>query len=47
MLEPIATSMRPDGRTGEAIHRRQRLTASYMHLYFPSNPEAVARLFSR
>jgi cobyrinic acid a,c-diamide synthase len=46
-LAPIATSMRPDGRTGEAIHRRQRLTASYMHLYFPSNPEAVARLFSR
>ena len=47
MLEPIATSMRPDGRTGEAVYRRQRLTASYMHLYFPSNPEAVARLFSR
>lgn len=45
MLEPIATSMRPDGRTGEAVYRRQRLTASYMHLYFPSNPEAVARLF--
>ena len=44
-LAPIATSMRPDGRTGEAIYRRQRLTASYMHLYFPSNPEAVARLF--
>lgn len=45
-LAPIATSMRPDGRVGEAIYRRQRLTASYMHLYFPSNPEAVARLFS-
>jgi cobyrinic acid a,c-diamide synthase len=46
-LAPIATSMRPDGRVGEAIYRRQRLTASYMHLYFPSNPEAVAHLFSR
>lgn len=46
-LAPIATSMRPDGRVGEAIYRRQRLTASYMHLYFPSNPEAVAHLFGR
>ena len=46
-LDPIATSMRPDGRVGEAIYRSRRLTASYMHLYFPSNPEAVAALFSR
>ena len=46
-LQPIATSTRPDGRAGEAVYRRQRLTASYMHLYFPSNPKAVARLFSR
>jgi cobyrinic acid a,c-diamide synthase len=40
-----AQANRPDGRPGEAIYRRQRLTASYMHLYFPSNPEATARLF--
>lgn len=45
-LTPLAHSRRPDGRTGEAIYRHQRLTASYMHLYFPSNPDAVARLFS-
>ena len=44
-LAPLCTSRRPDGRTGEAVYRRQRLTASYMHLYFPSNPDAVARLF--
>ncbi len=44
-LLPLCTSTRPDGREGEAIYRRQRLTASYMHLYFPSNPDAVARLF--
>jgi len=44
-LVPLSTSTRPDGREGEAIYRHQRLTASYMHLYFPSNPEAVARLF--
>lgn len=29
----------------EAIYRVGRLTASYMHWYFPSNPEAAARLF--
>lgn len=30
---------------GEAIYRQERLTASYMHWYFPSNPAAAARLF--
>jgi len=44
-LAPLARAARPDGRAGEAFYRRQRLTASYMHLYFPSNPEAAARLF--
>ena len=44
-LAALAQATRPDGRSGEAIYRRQRLTASYMHLYFPSNPEAAARLF--
>ena len=44
-LVALARASRPDGRPGEAIYRRQRLTASYMHLYFPSNPEAAARLF--
>jgi len=46
-LSPLCVARRPDGRAGEAIFRRQRLTASYMHLYFSSNPEAVARLFGR
>ena len=31
---------------GEAIFRQQGLTASYLHLFFPSNPEAVAQLFT-
>lgn len=44
-LPVLARASRPDGRSGEAIYRRQRLTASYMHLYFPSNPQAAARLF--
>ncbi len=44
-LPVLARSSRPDGRQGEAVYRRQRLTASYMHLYFPSNPDATAQLF--
>ena len=31
--------------TPEAVYRQGRLTASYMHFYFPSNPEAALRLF--
>ena len=30
---------------GEAIYRVGSLTATYLHLFFPSNPEAVAELF--
>ncbi|MGR2737765.1 cobyrinate a,c-diamide synthase [Billgrantia sp. Q4P2] len=30
---------------GEAIYRQRRLTATYLHLFFPDNPAAVARLF--
>lgn len=30
---------------GEAIYRERNLTASYLHLFFPSNPEAIAALF--
>lgn len=44
-LAPLAQAVKPVGRGGEAIYRRRRLTASYMHFYFPSNPAAVARLF--
>lgn len=37
-----------EGRRGkpEAVFRRGRLHASYLHLYFPSNPLACARLFA-
>ena len=44
-LEPIARATRGAGRSTEAIYRVGRLTASYMHFYFPSNAEATARLF--
>lgn len=33
------------GTTSEAVYQQQRLTASYIHLYFPSNPDAVTQLF--
>lgn len=45
-LPPLCHAQTPDGRAGEAIYRQGRLTASYVHLYFPSNPMAVAALFS-
>lgn len=32
---------------GEAIYRYKRLTASYLHLYFPSNPSAIAEVLTK
>ncbi|AKU10429.1 cobyrinic acid a,c-diamide synthase [Azoarcus sp. CIB] len=45
-LAPLVRAQTPDGREGEAIYRQGRLTASYVHFYFPSNPMAVAGLFA-
>lgn len=46
-LEPIAHGHRQrHPAPGEAVVRAGRLTATYMHLFFPSNPEAVAALLS-
>ena len=45
-LLPIVRARTPDNRDGEAIYRLERLTASYVHFYFPSNPTAIAALFS-
>ena len=45
-LAPLTQGRRQrDGQPGEAVYRVGRLTASYLHLYFASNPEAAARLF--
>lgn len=42
----IATGRNPNGGgTAEAVYRVGRLTASYIHGYFASNPPAVAALF--
>ena len=45
-LEAIAYGKRSKHPApGEKIIRAKKLTASYLHLYFPSNPEAVVKLF--
>ena len=44
--ESIATASNPNrGPSGECVYRQQRLTASFVHFYFPSNPDAAVRLF--
>lgn len=43
---PCARGTCPNsGATSEAVYQKLRLTASYIHFYFPSDPAAVARLF--
>ncbi|UZE97481.1 cobyrinate a,c-diamide synthase [Alkalimarinus alittae] len=45
--EPIAYGRRQrHSAPGEAIYRCRQLTASYLHLFFPSNPSAIAELFN-
>ena len=43
-LAPLARAHDPRGAAGESVYRTNRLSASYVHLYFGSNPEAAARL---
>lgn len=46
-LQPIARGQSPNGGRGaEAVYRIGRLTASYVHFYFPSNPAATAALLA-
>jgi cobyrinic acid a,c-diamide synthase len=46
-LTPIAQGTNPNGgATAEAVYRVGHTTASYIHFYFPSNPDAVAALFT-
>jgi cobyrinic acid a,c-diamide synthase len=43
---PLATATNPNGAPSrEAVYRDRRLTASFVHFYFPSHPEAAMRLF--
>ncbi len=43
-LPPLVQAHTADGRSGEAIYRIKRLTASYVHFYFPANPLVAAAL---
>ena len=43
---PLVVTTNPDGGPSrEGVYRRARFTASFMHLYFPSNPDAAVALF--
>ncbi|HEX7814291.1 cobyrinate a,c-diamide synthase [Dyella sp.] len=43
---PVALTVNPDkGPSREGVYRHHRMTASFMHLYFPSNADAAMRLF--
>ncbi|WP_343627718.1 cobyrinate a,c-diamide synthase [Roseateles sp.] len=45
-LAPIATATNPNaGRATEALYAAGPLRASYIHHYFPSNPQAIAAFF--
>jgi len=44
---PVALATNPNGNhTHEAVYQKNRLTASYIHFYFPSNPSFIAELLS-
>jgi cobyrinic acid a,c-diamide synthase len=44
-VEPVRQTFKhPSQAPGEAVYRVGSLTASYFHAYFPSNPQAAARL---
>ncbi|GAA5074074.1 cobyrinate a,c-diamide synthase [Lysobacter panacisoli] len=45
-MPALASSHNPNGGPSrEAVYRQRRLTASFVHFYFPSNPQAAMRLF--
>jgi cobyrinic acid a,c-diamide synthase len=45
-LSAITYASNPNGNhTHEAVYRNSRLTASYIHFFFPSNPAAITELF--
>ena len=45
-MEPLATATNPNSAPSrEAVYRDRRMTASFVHFYFPSHPDAAIRLF--
>jgi cobyrinic acid a,c-diamide synthase len=46
-LTPVAQGLCPNaGPLREGVYQPKRLTAGYIHFYFPSSPEVVTHLFS-
>lgn len=46
-LTPTVNATRPDdGAPGEPVYRHGPIVATYLHAYWPSNPQAIAALFS-
>ncbi|MEO5558401.1 MAG: cobyrinate a,c-diamide synthase [Dokdonella sp.] len=44
--EALATATNPNGAPScEVVYRNRRMTASFVHFYFPSNPAAAMQLF--
>jgi len=42
----LAHATNPNGAPSrEAVYRDRRMTASFVHFYFPSQPDAAMRLF--
>jgi cobyrinic acid a,c-diamide synthase len=45
-VEPLALAVNPNkGPSKEAMYRQRRMTASFVHFHFPSNPVAAIGLF--
>jgi cobyrinic acid a,c-diamide synthase len=44
-LSPALYGHTQRGTPGEAVFRHRKLTATYIHFYWPSNPRAAAQLF--
>ncbi|GHA80627.1 cobyrinate a,c-diamide synthase [Cognatilysobacter bugurensis] len=44
-VAPLTVARNPNGGGTEAVYRDRRLTASFVHLYFPSGPDAALALF--
>ncbi len=42
-LEPLAYAVTPEGRQGEAVYQIDSILASYLHWYFPSNPQQISK----
>ena len=42
-LEPLQYAVTANGERGEAVYQFDSVIASYLHWYFPSNPQQIAR----